>query len=143
MKQISKVDLSEAEMSLAVANSPLFLLRKLRTDPAIKRISDAVTSAQLVAYLRSILKRKPNTLRASVLPYACVVALAMRNSDTELQVAAKLDAPFAAWFKYIANVLIETGRSTSRLTLRPTAPRMSQATTPAISAGVNKLILPG
>src|SRR4051812_21469407 len=70
-----KPDLSDAEFALAVANTPLFLLRKLREDEASRNIAIALPEAEIFRRMKQRLARKPKDLRERVEPYVYLVAL--------------------------------------------------------------------
>lgn len=100
--------LKTAAQVYSVANTPLFLLRKLREDANIRSVSDEFTGADIVDLLRQALREEPKSPLEAVRPYALLVALSFKPSCEFLQEAARLPAPFADWFPYIAEVLAET-----------------------------------
>jgi hypothetical protein len=105
---IAKVDLSQAEESLGLANAPIFLMNRLRSDPSVQQISRENTANEILSALRASLRRRPSTLRSAVRPYVYLVALALTGDYTALRRASELDAAHLNWFKYIANLLMNS-----------------------------------
>jgi hypothetical protein len=121
MSEIPDIDTFLAEKTYAVANTPLFLLRKLREDPAVLQIARAAPIDAIFDALKSSLEEEPRNLRETVLPYFCLIALAIAGNRNKLEEATRLRSTHAEWYSYIANVLLETHQSTVSRTLE--APR--------------------
>lgn len=109
MKTLQQVELKQVSRAFAVANTPLFLLRKLREDEAVREISKDFSGDEILERLKELLQREPETLRDHVAPYAYLVALAQKPDDRHLRMAALIpDPPKWGWFDYIRRVLLET-----------------------------------
>ena len=129
MKALDKIDLKRAGESFAVANTPLFLIHRLRSDPAVQEIARSSTSGKTVLQaLKKAISRKPRTLNDAVRPYVYLVVLSMIRDISFLKEASHLEAMHSNWFSYIAGVLLKTYSPTSletiyapSLTLTPTA----------------------
>ena len=117
-RKLLTVDLSQAERDYLISNTPLFLLRKLRDNSVVKNMAQGASSTSLLSALRSSLKHEPRSLATAVRPYAYLVALSMQQQPAFWKRAAALNAPHHQWFKFMAEVLSETGTTgTSRVTL--------------------------
>ncbi len=113
MNTLDQIDLSEAEAAFAVANTPQFLLRKLRADSAVRQIYSQFKGNDVLKALKAAVHDKPNTLRDSVRPYIYLVALSYYLDVSYLRGAAKIVATHFDWFEHLANVLIKTPQTTS------------------------------
>jgi hypothetical protein len=102
------VDLSQARYVYGIANTPLFLVRKLQDDPAIRRLGAECSGEQLVDALRLIAAREPASAAEAVRPYAFLVALWFNPKMEYLKEASNIQTPFFKWYGYIAQVLLET-----------------------------------
>lgn len=99
------VSLRSVEMAIAVANTPPFLLRKLKKDPAIYELSRKLKPAQIFSELKSHLSRKPKSVEDLAWAYAYLFALFLAGEWKFIRAAKSLDAPHHAWFEYLANSL--------------------------------------
>ena len=89
MTDLSDVRLPLAEQAFAVANTPLFLLRKLRSDPAVLEIARVAQPKAILSALKKSLRRKPKTLSDAVSPYVYLVALSMTRDLGWMEEAAR------------------------------------------------------
>lgn len=119
-----KVDyFANARESYAVANTPLFLLRKLRNDPNILEFSKTHNSDKLVKKIRSSLLRRPKNLDAAVRPYAYLAALLLKGDVVPIQKIGENDInnEYYPWFSYILQYIrdstYQTNVSTSHFDL--------------------------
>jgi len=111
-------DLSNAASTLAIANTPLFLVQKLQEDPVVRTISTQMTGDEILSELQSTVQKKPETLRESVVPYVLLVALYHNSQAAYLRKATRIQPSYEdQWFVYVRNVLIETYQPTSRQVL--------------------------
>jgi hypothetical protein len=114
MKSFSEADLSEACAAFAVANTPLFLLRKLRKDPAVLNISRSFNAVLILDEFKKAVLDEPKNLEETVRPYVYAVALANEPSDEYLREAAKLELSKWDWLEYLIQVLLETYTPTNQ-----------------------------
>jgi hypothetical protein len=110
---LARLDLSRAASDLLVANSPMFLLRKLATDAAVQTLAKETPTPVLLKALAQGLQRKPRSPRSSVLPYAILVALSQKGDFSALTEARKRRAPFHRWYSYLAAMLAQDAQATS------------------------------
>ena len=107
---LNQIDLTEAEAAFAVANTPQFLLRKLRADPAVRQIQSQFKGKDVLKALKAAVHHKPNTLRDSVRPYVYLVALFYYLDISYLRGAAKIVAPHFDWFSPWLNLRLTPHR---------------------------------
>jgi hypothetical protein len=101
-----ELDLTQAAKIYGIANTPLFLIRKLQEDPSVRAISAAYSGPEIVEALRSMVAAEPVDAGEAVRPYALLVALWFKTEIDHLQEAAKLETAIYAWYSYIAEVLV-------------------------------------
>lgn len=106
MKDIKHIDLTQAGEIFAVANTPLFLLRKLRESQAVSEAKEA-DEKEILESLQDALKQEQNTLTEAVRPYVYLVALSQKENDTALKEAAKYDSLSWHWYSLLAQRLLE------------------------------------
>lgn len=121
---IEQVDLSRAAATYAVANTPLFLIRKLREDPAVSTIATEFPGDQtLTALKRAVEHYPPTDLCDYVRPYLYLVALSMKDTDAYLRKALELpNTKYWDWFNYVALALLQTYTPTQSQTVRASTP---------------------
>lgn len=101
-------NLSQASYVYGIANTPLFLVRKLQDDPAIRALGAECSGEQLVDALRLIAAREPASAVEAVRPYAFLVALWFNPKIEYLKEASNIQTLVYKWYAYIAQVLLET-----------------------------------
>jgi hypothetical protein len=116
---IRNVNYDTAIANFVVANTPIFLLRKLRSDSCVWRLAQLCSADELFSELAASLANKPESLADAVKPYALVAALAQKGDLTLLREIAKHPAPFSDWFSEITNILIQTTESTATTFFMP------------------------
>jgi hypothetical protein len=104
--------MTDAELAFATANTPLYLLRKLRSSMSVKKIAAVKTSFQIYRSLSAALKRKPDTFRESVLPFVLLVSLSIKFDGRKYLVeSAGLPSPYHPWFRYCCDNLVMGAKS--------------------------------
>jgi hypothetical protein len=135
-RALRSADLSRAQSAFMVANSPLFLLRKLREDPTVAEIAKKTRTTTILSQLRQSLSRESRTLRTAVAPYVYLVALSMQPDIKYLVHASKLSAPHHTWFSFLSDVLLKTYQPTSVTRITVSAGKKDAET--RIDASANK-----
>jgi cytochrome c-type biogenesis protein CcmH/NrfG len=110
-------DFPGAESVFAIANTPLFLVRKLRADPAVQELARENTEEEILSALRAAVRNEPQSARDYVVPYVYLIALAIKNNTAALRKAIEIRPPYADWYDYIANYLVQSSTPTVRNTL--------------------------
>jgi hypothetical protein len=119
VKNFQEADWRQASRAFAVANTPLFLIRKLRQDPTVQEISKSFSGEDILSHLRDALARAPQTLAEYAIPYAYLVALALKPEARYINAALSLDVPPGwDWVDYIRRVLAATYSPTSQASIR-------------------------
>lgn len=108
MNSIDDAKFIQAGESYAAANTPLFLLRRLHTDPEVAELGQKFDGDQLLEALKAAVAVEPQTPAEAVRPYALLVSLWHQVKLEPLKQAATIEAPHADWYPYIASVLVET-----------------------------------
>jgi hypothetical protein len=109
MSPTREVDLTQATPALAVANTPLFLLRKLRDDPAVQELGRRASNEELLDALRGSIQCEPTDLESAVRPYVYLVALFVKPGPTFPSEIGGIEAPHLTWFRYLRDYLLKTG----------------------------------
>jgi hypothetical protein len=104
----SDFDLTGASRVYGVANTPLFLVRKLQADPAIRALGERCTGEKIIAALRQALSAEPVDSVDAVRPYALLVALWFKPEIEHLKEAARLQGGSFTWYSLIAETLLST-----------------------------------
>lgn len=115
------INLSGAEAAFAVANTPSYLLRKLRADPAIHEAARKYSFHELLRALKLSINKEPKTLSDLVRPYVYLVALYGAGHENTLEKAKSMSAPCYKWFSQIANTLSVEYVPTTQVQIRVTA----------------------
>lgn len=119
MKTLDEAHLARAASDYAVANTPLFLIRKLREDPVVHEISNSFRDEEILAAFRQAVEVEPQTAEDYVRPYVFLVALALKPRDICLRAAAQV--PHMEkwdWLEYVQRVLVASYVPTISETLR-------------------------
>ncbi len=101
------IDLTDASVVYAVSNTPLFLVRKLQSDPAVHALSRECSGEEIVEAIRAAVAHEPADSQEAVRPYAYLVALWYKSSPEYLTEAQAVRAPEYSWFSYIASALLQ------------------------------------
>lgn len=115
---VNDLDLSQASHIYGVANTPLFLVRKLQADPAVRAAGETCNAEEILAALRAAVSAEPVNSADAVRPYALLMALWFKPEIGDLKEAAKISAPAYRWFAYIAELLIQTFSPIQRQTIK-------------------------
>jgi hypothetical protein len=135
-------DLRNAEAALAVANTPLFLIRKLSDDPNVRAISHSLSGEQILDTLRASVEGRPQTLFQAVVPFVCLVALSLLEDDSYLQASKGIQPSYEDdWFAYAREVLVQTFKPTSRRLISAMGPTVPQTVTTKTGAPTKVVVL--
>lgn len=118
MTLVSKIDLSNADRIFATANTPLYLVRNLQSDRAVRMIARQVPAQEILNELASALKTEAVDFRSSVYPYVLLVALSLNTRNRFLTKATTYPAPHHRWYAYCADYLAKNFKATSMTELQ-------------------------
>jgi hypothetical protein len=120
MRSFAEVEFSQASHAYAVANTPLFLIRKLQQDPVVHEISRSFSGEQILEELRRSVEHEPRGLVDYVRPYVYLTALSRQQQDLYLKSAGQLaNSAKWDWFEYMRQVLLSTYAPTSAQEVQP------------------------
>jgi hypothetical protein len=115
------INLDEAKRAFVVANTPLYLARRLQQDSNVRKLSDLSGDELLKLYTEAV-TRSPVALDELVIPYVCLAALSLQGDLRPLKMTTGIrPAPGYKWLDYIQQVLIQSYNPTSNKTFA--APR--------------------
>jgi hypothetical protein len=134
-------DLYQAEAIFAISNTPLFLMRKLRYDPAVLKIAREHSGVEILQSLHELSGRTPENEHDWVLPYVLLVALSLKDDLSPLREAEKITIDYTDWYKYIARFLIESIIPTDRPIIRFKQALTSPNTSTIPSSATQKVVL--
>jgi len=103
-----ELNLIQASKVYAVANTPLFVVRKLQEDPSVQTLGRESSGEDILRFLEVVTRARPENPVEAVTPYALLVALWFKPEARYLHDAARIPAPFHPWYSYIADALIST-----------------------------------
>jgi hypothetical protein len=104
---LDNIDLSNAIRVYSLSNTPLFLIRKLQSDPLVQRMARTASGEDLIAALRRSLAAQADEA-GGVRPFVYLVALWLQPDASRLRDAAVAVAAHGSWHSYIASALVET-----------------------------------
>jgi hypothetical protein len=133
MMNIENLCISQAATYLTVANTPLFLSRKLRLEPRIAEFSSMTDDLTLFEKLKTLLAHTPQTLEEEAKPYVYVVALAMKNRSDLLLQAQQIISNDYRWFSHVLAYLVSSITPTSATVVQNVGFRTMLTTTLAKS----------
>jgi hypothetical protein len=113
MRRLEDIDFSRAELSFAVANTPSFLIRKLKSDPAVIELSH-FEGNELLNWLMESVRNRPTSLVQAVKPYVYLIAIASKLDNQFLIRAGDIKPAYEDdWYPYIYRVLTESYKPTT------------------------------
>jgi hypothetical protein len=117
MTALTPITLDEAQAAVAIANTPIFLARRLRENPALRRAHTMHGAEKIFAALHTVSPIKPADLAAATEVYFYLVALSLDDDKSWLRRASTLPAPHIKWFSEVAEYLADTAKATVAKTL--------------------------
>jgi hypothetical protein len=102
-----------ASRAFAVANTPLFLLRKIQTDEVVHILCERLTPTELFVEIKRRVRRRPQKIEDAVIPYVLVCALAKNGRDLLPKVEVLRQQHFP-WLPILAGYLDATVTPTTR-----------------------------
>jgi hypothetical protein len=122
-----EIDLSETANIYMIANTPLFLIRRLQADSSVAALSLHCGTNDLYSGIESALSASPENPVEAVRPFAYLIALRNHNDPDMFFKASELRAPYLSWYPTVARMLAVTFIPNTNVTLFATpAPRVIQ-----------------
>lgn len=138
----NNIDFDQTVNSLILANTPLFLVRKLTRDSAVRRLLDEAGPEKILEQLRKATKTEPKDILEKAIIYAHLVALSLTDDVTYLQQASELSASHLEWFNFIAKELLARYRPTTFSVLTTPPSNFEQEHNFRVSNPSTRLIIP-
>jgi hypothetical protein len=115
----SYIDLSSVEDAYLVANTPHYLLRRLRGNPIVRTLTQSLSPEELASAYRASVHKSPDSFRELVVPYICIVAIATTGRMDLLKEleGVSINSGYK-WLRQIVEIVIETFRPTITKELR-------------------------
>src|SRR5579862_6819074 len=137
------LNLKAAGSLFLIANTPLFLIARLKSDVAAQTMA-SWESSDIFRFLRRSLSRRPSTLEKSVAPYVALAALALQQDAVGLKKAGRYEPRNHRWYKEICDFLIRSTQPTiygrtdvirAAVALNPTPPSSTPNTVGTYTVG--------
>lgn len=127
MIDFSGYNFTKAEAAYVVANTPLFIVRNLKSDPAVIKVAGSFSVKQIVDEIRERLGTPPGTARDRIIPFILLGALAVRQERAAIAEVATIESASYRWFKPVVESLLATVRPVARSTIQVTQPEQPTA----------------
>lgn len=133
MIDLNGIKLDNARSVYMTANTPMYIVRNLRSDPEIVKLHLKNSAEAILAEIRDRLERLPLDFEDRILPLVLLAALALKQNRTAMLEAARLDGKSYRWYKPVADSLVQQIRPTTMsqitapvaVTVKPSAPARS------------------
>jgi hypothetical protein len=116
------LDLSGPESSYVVANTPMYLIRKIRNDDSVALVSRSLSPDQILDAYKEAVQQEPKTLRDFVVPHVCLVALSRSKTVEQLRASTRIKHRLEyKWLDFVQRYLLDTYQSvtTADFTVKP------------------------
>ena len=136
MIDFKSINLDNARSVYLTANTPMYIVRNLRSDPEIVKLHLTNSAEAILAELKERLERAPLDFEDRVLPLVLLAALALKQNRTAMVEAARLDGKSYRWYKPVADNFLQRSRPTSvsRIDAPVTVVETHAATAPSTSS---------
>lgn len=129
MIDLKGVNLDNARSVYMTANTPMYIVRNLRSDPEIVKLHLKNSAESILTEIKDRLERLPLDFEDRILPLVLLAALALKQSRATMLEAASLDGKSYRWYKPVADSLVQQIRPTTvsnitvpvTVTVKPTA----------------------
>ena len=105
------------EYIYGVANTPMFIVRKFKTDPLVIGISQQNSANDILAELTASLANAPTTARERIIPFALLVALSLKADRRVVESAIELPCAGYRWYKLVGETLLQSMTNVTRGTI--------------------------
>jgi hypothetical protein len=102
----TKYDTNKAETTLAVANSPMFLLDGLRNNPEVIRLANKESTASIQAAFRAALQQPDPDLPERARPFILIAASAVKADPALRRQMYDLAMPYGGWIALLAHTVL-------------------------------------
>jgi hypothetical protein len=105
---------ASANEAVLVANTPSFIFKRLREDPIVRQIADALKPAQIADWLRAR-GGKPENPEDLVLRYMYLVAFSMKDPKEVTALMGDLPLNSVEWGKQIVELGLAKARASTQI----------------------------
>jgi hypothetical protein len=123
----ARYDTTQAELTYAVANSPMFLLDGIRDGSAAKQIAARESPKAILESFSELLHRDDNTFSWKVKPFVLVAASSLKNDPVLTRDLAEVAQPYGGWVSLLARVVMAGPLPPSFVSV-PSAPALNYPT---------------
>lgn len=111
------LDLSNANEVVLVANTPTYLLDRLRKDASVASIAQTLTTSAILAALRSLSGSDPLRVQDVVQRYIYLAALAMKNPSEVWPGLAEINLDKLEWGNQLREIIKAETVATNRISV--------------------------
>lgn len=140
MIDLKGINLDNARSVYMTANTPMYIVRNLRSDPEIVKLHLKNSEKAILAEIKERLQRLPLDFEDRILPLVLLAALALKQNRTSMMAAARLDGNSYRWYKPVADNLVQQIRPTTVSSITVPATVTVKRPAPAHSASSYKFI---
>lgn len=113
MIDLNGIKLDNARFVYMTANTPMYIVRNLRSDPEIVKLHLRNSAEVIIAEIKNRLVRLPLDFEDRILPLVLLAALALKQNRTAMLEAARLDGKIYRWYKPVVDSLVQQIRPTT------------------------------
>lgn len=142
MINLTDEQLANAELIYLVSNTPSFIVRKMREDTSVQKLSREFSSDDLKRGIVDSLSVEPKTLKQLVLPFLLAIALDLKNESIKLRDFINLNTSKYPGFREALAFILANSRSVSTYTVsvKPSVRISSSRISSAKPSLPNKLV---
>jgi hypothetical protein len=107
------INLDNARATYMTANTPMYIVRNLRSDPEIVKLHLRTTAEAILEELKDRLGRLPLEFEDRIFPLVLLAALGLKQNRTAMIEAASLEGKNYRWYKPVADSFVQQIRTTS------------------------------
>lgn len=122
-----ELDLSNANEVVLVANTPTYLLDRLRKDASVAHISQTVSATEILDALRATSATEPQRVQDVVQRYIYLAALAMKDPSEIWPGLAEIDLKKLEWGDQLREMIKAESVATNRIVIAARAAEISRA----------------
>lgn len=115
MIDLQDINLDHARSVYMTANTPMYIIRNLRSDSQIMKICRQNSGEDILREIRDRLERLPLDFEDRVLPIALLVALSLKQNRDFMVEASLVNGRNCRWYRAVVDYLVQQVRPTSRL----------------------------
>ena len=135
LELLQSVDLRTANEAVLVANTPSFLLDRLRRDSAVEYVSRSLKTDEIFEWLR-YLGTRPVRIQDLVMAYVCLVALAIKDPREVWPGLDHIDLSAFQWGDQLRGLIKAEAIATSSVNLSGPEPELKKIAQPVKASNI-------